>query len=87
MEDSATAEISRSQVWQWIRHGARLEESGDVVTLAMVADIVNKFVNGNPGEDIGTAAQLFLEIVAMREFPEFITSLLSDNHVFLARHK
>ena len=25
MEDAATTEISRAQVWQWIRHGARLE--------------------------------------------------------------
>jgi malate synthase len=26
MEDAATAEISRTQVWQWIRHGARLDD-------------------------------------------------------------
>src|SRR6202011_3189012 len=28
MEDAATAEISRSQVWQWVHHGARLHEGG-----------------------------------------------------------
>ena len=28
MEDAATAEISRSQVWQWVRHGVRLAEGG-----------------------------------------------------------
>ena len=26
MEDAATAEISRTQVWQWVRHGARLDD-------------------------------------------------------------
>ena len=26
MEDAATAEISRAQVWQWIRHGAKLDD-------------------------------------------------------------
>src|SRR5207245_6904612 len=30
MEDAATAEISRAQVWQWIRHGARLEDGRTV---------------------------------------------------------
>jgi malate synthase len=35
MEDAATAEIARSQVWQWIRHGARLDD-GRVVTPELV---------------------------------------------------
>src|SRR5207244_3707342 len=30
MEDAATAEISRSQVWQWVHHGARLRDGGSV---------------------------------------------------------
>ena len=32
MEDAATAEISRSQVWQWIRHGRTLEDDGTPIT-------------------------------------------------------
>ncbi|HEU4928654.1 MAG TPA: malate synthase A, partial [Candidatus Krumholzibacteria bacterium] len=35
MEDAATAEISRAQVWQWIRHGARLSD-GRTVTRELV---------------------------------------------------
>ena len=35
MEDAATAEISRSQVWQWVRHGAKLED-GRAVTRELV---------------------------------------------------
>ena len=38
MEDAATAEISRSQVWQWIRHGAELAD-GRVVTPTLVRDV------------------------------------------------
>jgi len=40
MEDAATAEISRSQVWQWIRHGASLEDGRPVTPelFARVAD-------------------------------------------------
>jgi malate synthase len=37
MEDAATAEISRAQLWQWIRHATPLED-GTVVTLALVRD-------------------------------------------------
>jgi malate synthase len=37
MEDAATAEISRSQVWQWIRHGAQLDD-GRTVTPELVRE-------------------------------------------------
>ena len=36
MEDAATAEISRSQVWQWIRHGRTLEDDGTPITAELV---------------------------------------------------
>jgi malate synthase len=37
MEDAATAEISRAQLWQWVRHGTPLED-GTAVTLALVRE-------------------------------------------------
>jgi malate synthase len=36
MEDAATAEISRSQVWQWIRHGRTLEDDGTPISADLV---------------------------------------------------
>src|SRR5262249_39328013 len=39
MEDAATAEISRSQVWQWVRHGAHLS-NGPAVTHRLVESII-----------------------------------------------
>ena len=42
MEDAATAEISRAQVWQWIHHHARLDDTGDVVDDALLERIVGE---------------------------------------------
>jgi malate synthase len=39
MEDAATAEISRTQVWQWIKYGAALED-GRTVTLALFEELL-----------------------------------------------
>ena len=41
MENAATAEISRTQVWQWLRHGARLAD-GRPVTLPLVREITDQ---------------------------------------------
>src|SRR5205807_7138907 len=41
MEDAATAEISRSQIWQWVRHGATLED-GTTVTAELVRRILDE---------------------------------------------
>ena len=41
MEDAATAEISRAQVWQWLRHGAALDD-GTAVTAALVSRLLDE---------------------------------------------
>jgi malate synthase len=41
MEDAATAEISRSQIWQWVHHGIALPD-GRVVTAALVREVLNE---------------------------------------------
>src|SRR3984893_19588594 len=41
MEDAATAEISRAQVWQWIRHGARLDD-GRTVDMALCRKLLDE---------------------------------------------
>ncbi|KAJ1217047.1 hypothetical protein NDU88_004642 [Pleurodeles waltl] len=42
VEDSATAEISRSQVWQWIRHGVKLEDDERTVTRNLVQSLAQE---------------------------------------------
>ncbi|MYV97110.1 malate synthase A [Streptomyces sp. SID3343] len=82
MEDVATAEISRSQVWQWINNGVVLSDSGDKVT----ADLVRRLVVDELGalrEDLGdagfeagrwTAARdLFLKVALADDFVDFLT--------------
>jgi malate synthase len=66
MEDAATAEISRSQIWQWIRHG-RVERTE-------VERIVDEVMAELPDEPVYRDARQVFERVALREiFVEFLT--------------
>jgi len=67
MEDAATAEISRSQVWQWMRHGARLAD-GRVVTERLVQQFIHELF---PRESLAT--RLFHQLMTGSDFPEFLT--------------
>jgi malate synthase len=81
MEDTATAEISRSQVWQWIHHRARLDD-GREVTPELALEILREELAGlreslNGDEfDLGRfeeAAELFTEVALSEELGEFLT--------------
>ncbi|XP_071769701.2 malate synthase-like [Centroberyx gerrardi] len=91
VEDSATAEISRSQVWQWIRHQTQLEDDGRVATRRLVAELTQEVMmelstlchTVRAEQRLLTAADMFLEVVQKRDFPEFITTYLNLDHTFL----
>uniref|UniRef100_A0A674MFZ4 malate synthase n=1 Tax=Takifugu rubripes TaxID=31033 RepID=A0A674MFZ4_TAKRU len=88
VEDSATAEISRSQVWQWVRHQTRLEEDHRVVSRRLVNDLTMEvMVELRAKQVLHTAADMFLEVVYKRDFPEFITTYLSEDHTFLSSQR
>jgi malate synthase len=81
MEDAATAEISRAQVWQWLRHGARLSDGRNVsreLVMQTIAEELAK-LKENVGAArfdsgrFGLAAQLFEQMMTGGEFPEFMT--------------
>jgi malate synthase len=81
MEDVATAEISRSQVWQWIRHSSRLTE-GAPVTADLVREIADEEltkIREHLGEDLwakgrfAEARQVFEEVALSESFPAFLT--------------
>jgi malate synthase len=77
MEDAATAEISRSQVWQWIRHQAKLAD-GRIVDRALCRKILDeeleKLKAGAPaGERYDDAAQLFRDMIEAERLVEFLT--------------
>jgi malate synthase len=81
MEDAATAEISRSQIWQWINNGTKLED-GTVVTAELVGGIVAEETATLLEEARGdarraarvTRARELFELVALGEdYPTFLT--------------
>jgi len=81
MEDAATAEISRTQIWQWLRHGARLDD-GRPVDAALVRALLASEMDGVRAE-IGAArydggcfadaVQLFERLLFSPGFEEFLT--------------
>jgi malate synthase len=78
MEDAATAEISRSQVWQWIRSTKGVLEDGRKVTADMVRAMIPeelvkvKEIAGS-GPTYDRAAQIFEQMSTSEDFAEFLT--------------
>ncbi|MCG3149964.1 MAG: Malate synthase A [Verrucomicrobiae bacterium] len=81
MEDVATAEISRSQIWQWIKFGAKLDD-GRQVTLAMYETMLPEElakIKAEVGEERFTsghyqrAAELFTRMTKNKDFDQFLT--------------
>ena len=83
MEDAATAEISRSQIWQWVHHGVQLED-GRPVTPELVRDLATDELEkireeigddewfereGRPAE----SREIFEQVALADEFVEFLT--------------
>jgi malate synthase len=76
MEDAATAEICRAQVWQWIRHSAKLDDDRAVTpemvrsaTAQQLSKLKSQF---GPGR-FDDAAKVFEQMMTSPEFPEFLT--------------
>ena len=82
MEDAATAEISRAQLWQWHHHKAELEDGRvvDGALLDQLADEEMERVRGEVGDlrfDSGRyalARELFMDLVKKSSLPNFLTT-------------
>ena len=72
MEDAATAEISRTQVWQWIRHGAATED-GEIVTRERVLTLIDDEMRAFSGGEFATARALFTELATATACRDFLT--------------
>ena len=88
MEDAATAEISRAQVWQWVHHPEGRLEDRRPVTMELVGDMIQEemaVIRSKVGDDRFTtvpyqkASQLFEAIIANPEFEEFLTLKAYDH--------
>ena len=81
MEDAATAEICRSQIWQWLRHGAELADGRklDEALLRILLDEELATLRRTLGEERFTqghfaeATQLFLDVTTAPAFVDFLT--------------
>ena len=81
MEDAATAEISRAQVWQWVRHKAKLSDGRPITKELVDATIREELVKLKEmlGEDrfrngkFELAAQLYQQMMTSPQFDEFLT--------------
>ena len=79
MEDAATSEISRTQLWQWVKHGAKLAD-GRTVDPALIDSILAEEldkIRSLPGADkltrLDDAAAMFKDMVLAPECPDFLT--------------
>ncbi|GAB4006055.1 malate synthase A [Glycomyces albus] len=75
MEDAATAEISRSQIWQWI-HGEAVTDTGRLVTREWVDKLVREefgALERFDGDRFGDALEIFTECALGEDYPTFLT--------------
>jgi len=86
MEDAATAEISRAQIWQWRKHAVKLD-SGEIVDEKLVRQLVTNEIASlkqQYGEEgfakghYGPAAELLQEMVLADDLAEFLTTPAYD---------
>ena len=88
MEDAATAEVSRCQLYQWVHHGVVLSDTGEKVTPQLTEQLLNEQVAklskasplGNKNK-YATAAKYFLPEIKGEKCSEFLTTLLYDEIV------
>ena len=80
MEDAATAEISRSQVWQWVHSPNGVLDDGRTIDMDLVRGIVDEEMvkirevrNGDPTGDYQRASELFVGLIEPEEFTDFLT--------------
>ena len=90
MEDAATVEISRMQVWHWIRHGATTAD-GTVVTDVLVRRLLEELVDTlTEGADdrrstlIASAQQVFEATCLVPEWPQFFTIYAYEHYLAAA---
>lgn len=87
MEDAATAEISRAQLWQWIHHPKAILDNGSKITPELYkrfADEESEKIRKMYGkmlseEKLKASRQILDKLVLNKDFPEFLTLLAYDH--------
>lgn len=90
MEDAATAEISRAQLWQWLRHDAKLEDGRTIdpsmVRETIAAELERKMIRaGSVVTKLPQAAEMLEKFATEEELSDFLTldaydKLVAEGH-------
>ncbi len=89
MEDAATAEISRAQIWQWIRHPGGILDDGRDVSVPLFREVMSEElekIRGQVGPErydsghFALAARLMDQLCTSEEFVDFLT-LVAYEHI------
>ena len=76
MEDAATAEISRAQIWQWRQQGAQTADDGQVITADRVLALIDRAVAGRASSgQWALAGQLVKKMLTAEQLDDFLTSV------------
>ena len=87
MEDAATAEISRSQLWQWM-HQRVVTAEGNLITPALVeAELLRvlEIADRSPDDRFDDAAEVFSAVTLQEDFPTFLTIPAYSRYLLDAR--
>jgi malate synthase len=88
MEDAATAEIARAQLWQWVHYPKGVLNDGRDVTVELVQQVIGEELDkiragmgdeAYAGSQYGLAAKLMEQISTQDEFAEFLTSVAYEH--------
>ena len=75
MEDAATAEISRAQIWQWLRYNVKLS-NGKKVTEKLFTEITNEELDKFKGrERYAKTKEIFMTLCTSPELIDFLTPM------------
>ena len=86
MEDAATVEISRSQVWQWLAYHVVLED-GTIVTESLVRDLITieadeiRGCQAGIGITLADAVELFERLTLEPDYLAFFTNIAYDDYL------
>ncbi|MGN7201246.1 malate synthase A [Arthrobacter sp. SAFR-044] len=89
MEDAATAEISRSQLWQWI-YARAITDHGEIISHEWVEELLDEEfarLERFDGDRFEDARDIFEEVTLSREFPSFLTLPAYARYLTEAREK
>lgn len=89
MEDAATAEVSRTQIWQWVTHGAKTDK-GELITKEYVAKLLqeeySKLEKAAPsGNKFKRALEYFKPEASAEKYSDFVTTLIYDDVTTIGR--